>query len=164
MEPTGYYVSFQELKRRATFRVLRILSVMKRPKNLQDTTYPFGDKTFISRTARQPALFSMFCVARARGVKVRSVSCNIGPAEHVLRYREIWPSLGCRRLASCATTVTCRVIIQDIARASGPICCCCCCCCCCLPLFNFSQVYRHCCLLAVARDHSSHRNGEGRIA
>ena len=35
---------------------------------------------------------------------------------------------------------------------------------CCLPLFNFSQVYRHCCLLAVARGHSSHRNGEGRIA
>ena len=30
-----------------------------------------------------------------------------------------------------------------------------------LPFFNFSQVYRHCCLLAVAR---GRRNGEGRIA
>ena len=43
VEPTGYYVSFRWLKGRGTYRILRILSVIKRAWNLQDTTYPFGD-------------------------------------------------------------------------------------------------------------------------
>ena len=35
-------------------------------------------------TARLPTLFFHFFVVRAHGVKVRSISCNIGPAERAI--------------------------------------------------------------------------------
>ena len=42
------------------------------------------NNTFITRTARLPTLFSIFFFFFVLGVKVRSISCNIGPAERAI--------------------------------------------------------------------------------
>ena len=69
------------------------------------------NNTFITRTARLPTLFPFsFFLLLYLGSKS-------GPYRVILdrlsgQYREIWTGLGCRGLASCMTTVTCRVIIM----------------------------------------------------